>query len=297
MASQQTIGLIGVGLLGTAIAERLLAANYEVLGFDLEPKQLEHLAQLQGSTANSAEPIFEQCQTVIWSLPKSSDSLKVSEQLIAGPSRPTKIVDTTTGDPDEIIAIADLLGQANIGYLDATVAGSSQDVRDGVAVVMVGGKRKQFDQAQPLLNAIAPKTYYLGNSGSGSKMKLVVNLVLGLERAVLAEGLAFAERLGIDLQQALEVLKAGPAAARPMETKGEKMINGNYEPPQARLDQHKKDVEIILELGSKLDAHLPLSKLHHNLLQEASKLGFGLQDNSSIMELFRAMGPGGRSSR
>ena len=116
-------------------------------------------------------------------------------------------------------------------------------------------------------------------------MKLAVNLVLGLNRAVLAEGLSFAERLGLDRTTTLEVLKAGPAASAVLTTKGQKMLDRDFE-PQARLAQHLKDVRTILETGSAIGARLPLSGTHQVLLEELVEAGMGDPDNSVVIKAF-----------
>lgn len=118
-------------------------------------------------------------------------------------------------------------------------------------------------------------------------MKLVVNLVLGLHRAVLAEGLSFAKACGVDPAVALDVLQAGPTFSRVMETKGKKMLAGDFE-PQARLSQHLKDVRLILAEGSKHEAKTPLSQVHAALLEALEAAGHGQEDNSAILRAFTA---------
>ena len=121
--------------------------------------------------------------------------------------------------------------------------------------------------------------------GCGARMKLVMNLVLGLNRAVLAEGLAFAEACGLDGQAALEVLQASPAHSVVMDTKGRKMLSGDYQ-PEARLAQHLKDVRLILEAASRSELPVPLSELHLELLEKLVERGFGNQDNSVVRLAF-----------
>jgi 3-hydroxyisobutyrate dehydrogenase-like beta-hydroxyacid dehydrogenase len=116
-------------------------------------------------------------------------------------------------------------------------------------------------------------------------MKLVVNLVLGLNRAALAEGLAFAKSSNIDPAKALEVLRAGVSYSAVMDTKGLKMISGDFS-PQARLSQHRKDVAIILDVAEKQDLSLPLSATHFEILQKAEELGLGELDNSAIVKVY-----------
>lgn len=195
------------------------------------------------------------------------------------------IVDTTTGDPKEMTAFGADLAEVGVEYLDATVGGGSQDVRRREVVVMVGGAAKAFATCKPLLDTFARESFHVGPCGSGATMKLVINLVLGLNRAALGEGLMFARSLGLDLAETLKVLRAGPAWSRAMDVKGEKMLAGDFE-PQARLSQHLKDVRLILNAGRETGAKLPLSELHRNLLEAVERLGFGEADNAAIIKAF-----------
>jgi len=136
-----------------------------------------------------------------------------------------------------------------------------------------------------VLAAFSRQSFHMGAAGSGNRMKLAMNLVLGLHRAVLAEGLAFARANGIDPHSALEVLKAGPAYSRVMDIKGEKMIARDFT-PQARLSQHLKDVRLILEVGERCAAMLPLSAVHRELLRKLEDAGFGAEDNSAVIRAF-----------
>jgi 3-hydroxyisobutyrate dehydrogenase-like beta-hydroxyacid dehydrogenase len=118
-------------------------------------------------------------------------------------------------------------------------------------------------------------------------MKLVLNLVLGLHRAVLAEALCFASAMDLDPAAALEVLKAGPAYSRVMDTKGHKMLACDFS-VEARLSQHLKDVRLILAAGARCGAHLPLSFVHRMILEQAEAAGFGPADNSAVIQAFRS---------
>lgn len=204
---------------------------------------------------------------------------------IAGKLKPgALIIDTTTGAPEAAIAFAERLAGAD--YVDATVAGSSQLVRTGASIFICGGTDAAFARCSDLFEHCCARAFHVGPEGSGARMKLVVNLVLGLNRAVLAEGLEFARSSGIDPYQALEILKATPAYSRAMDTKGLRMLNEDFE-PEARLSQHLKDVRLILESGARSGASLPLSTVHRALLEAAENAGFGAKDNSAVIKAFR----------
>ena len=132
--------------------------------------------------------------------------------------------------------------------------------------------------------ALGDKTFYTGDSGSAAKMKLVTNLVLGLNRAALAEGLAFAEATGVAPAAALEVLMGTVAYSRTMDNKGRKMVEGDFT-TQARLSQHLKDVQLMLQAASESGMKLPLSETHRDLMSQAEAAGWGDLDNSAIIKV------------
>lgn len=282
----KSIGIVGLGLLGTALADRLLSRGWTVTGFDVDDDRRDHLDQSGGKAVNSLSEIAS-FDLILLSLPTSQVVADVVVSLKPELRSGQTIVDTTTGNPDDVESTAGILAQLNVDYLDATVGGSSQQARDGEAIIMCGGREDAFARCGPLFDDLATRTFHLGPVGSGSRMKLAVNLVLGLNRAVLAEGLMFAESLGLDLATTLEVLKAGPTWSRVMDTKGEKMLQADFA-PQARVSQHLKDVRVILEAGSNSGARLPLSYVHQTLLEALVESGGGNLDNSAIIKAFSA---------
>ncbi|MDA0589124.1 MAG: NAD(P)-dependent oxidoreductase [Planctomycetota bacterium] len=281
---EKQISCIGLGLLGSAMTSRLIEHGWRVRGYDISPERLAEFERAGGEIAASAIAAAQD-PLLLLSLPTSDIAATVLREIEAELRPGSTVVDTTTGRPEQMESFARQLAERGIAYLDATVGGSSQLARDGEAIIMCGGERTAFDQCETLFADLARETFYCGPSGSGARMKLVVNLVLGLNRAVLAEGLSFAQQLGVDGELALEVLKAGPSWSRAMDHKGERMLNGNFD-PQARLGQHWKDVRLILELADQVGAAVPFSSLHENLLSRLADQGFGDLDNSAIIRAF-----------
>ncbi len=278
------VGIIGLGLVGSALAERLLAAGYEIAGYDVQPALNDALSKLGGEPLASGTEVARTCETILLSLPTSDIAATVIEEFkpyLAGKT----ILDTTTGQPEAMANMGQQLAGIGCDYLDATIAGSSSQVRSGDCVVMLGGPEGAVAKCAGLLATFSKQWFHLGPWGSGARMKLVVNLVLGLNRAVFAEGLSFAKSIGVEPRLALEVLKAGPAFSRVMETKGEKMLSHEFS-PQARLAQHHKDVKLILEEAARVGKSLPLSVLHEELLARLVAAGDGDLDNSAILKAF-----------
>jgi len=282
----KSIGLVGLGLLGSALADRLLSKGWSVSGFDVDAERRDALSR-SGGVALAGLSDVAAFDVILLSLPTSTVVTEVVSSIKDDLRAGQTIVDTTTGNPADVESVAEVLADIGVEYLDATVGGSSQQARDGNAVIMCGGPIDAFDRCGGLFDDLAKRTFHLGPAGSGSRMKLAVNLVLGLNRAAIAEGLSYAESIGLDPAATLEVLKAGPAASAVMTTKGQKMLDGNFE-PQARLAQHLKDVRVILETGSAAGSKLPMSGVHRTLLEDLVEAGMGDLDNSAVIEVFRA---------
>ncbi|KAF0180601.1 MAG: 6-phosphogluconate dehydrogenase [Limisphaerales bacterium] len=285
MVRTRRAGLIGLGLMGAAFAQRLRAAGWEVLGFDLSPACRRRARSLGVQLARDAAEVFAGCDRVVLSLP----TLRETETVLAEAKRALRpghlLLDTTTGEPAQTVAIHRRLAARGVRYLDTTISGNSGQVAAGDDVLtMVGGDADAFAAARGLLRALTPRVRHVGPSGSGARMKLVTNLVLGLNRAALAEGLCFAERLGFTRRAALEVLLASKAYSTIMDTKGEKMVTEDFT-PQARLSQHLKDVRLMLKAARAARFRLPFTRVHRQLLEAAERAGLGALDNSALIKV------------
>lgn len=277
------VGVIGLGLLGNALAERFARGGLPVVGFDVREECRRNMTAL-GAAADSAAAVATSAAVIVLSLPNSDVVADVIGQIES--ALPGKLVmDTTTGDPERTAALGARLKAKGIGYVDATVAGSSAQARAGEVVVMAGGGAEDVGRCEGLFRLFAKRWFHVGPWGSGARMKLVVNLVLGLNRAVLAEGLALARGMGLDLTTTLEILTSGPAYSRAMDAKGRKMIEGDFA-AEAKLAQHLKDVRLILEAGGRAGVDLPLSGLHETLLAHLEEIGLGECDNSAIIRAY-----------
>lgn len=278
--------MIGVGLLGSAIAERLLEHGFGVLGYDCDPRQCESLAAKGGRAASSATEVVGACERIVFSLPDSDVVTKILRDVESTLRRDQVLIDTTTGAPAVAVGTGRRLAEQGVAYLDAAVCGNSNELRRGEVLVVAGGPAAAYESCRDIFAAFARGSWRMGDCGMGLKTKLTTNLVLGLNRAVLAEALGFAEAIGLDREQVLAVLQQSSSYSRVMDLKGRKMLTGDYE-PQARLSQHLKDVRLMLEAGGEADARLPLTALHRQLLEQAEEAGLGGADNSAIAEVFR----------
>ncbi len=279
MGMSKQVGIIGVGLLGGALGQRLTEQGWKVLGYDPAIHTLDALTM-----CDTAAELANQCETILLSLPTSAIVGEVVKALGQAVTKQHCFIDSSTGDPSEMEALGKVLAERGAAYLEANVAGSSELAKRGEATLFLGGSAETINRRQPLFEALATKRFHVGPVGAASRFKLVHNLILGLNRAALAEGLAFAEAVGFDSNDTLAILRETPATSFALEAKGEKMAKRKYDPPEARLSQHLKDVRLIRRLAGEIGAGTPLSDTHQTLLEQAEALGLGASDNAAVIE-------------
>lgn len=279
------IGVIGLGLMGTALAERLLSAGYEVVVYNRTREKADPLLERGARWSNN--PIAE-CPRVLISLYTTETVRVLLSALSEGLHTDQILIDTTTGEPEQTVQLGTQLAAQGVHYLDAPISGSSEQTRRGEVTAIVGGERVAFDRCCDLFDCFAAQTIYAGPLGSGSRMKLVSNLVLGLNRAALAEGLVFGQSMGMAPEAVLQVLLGSMAYSRIMDTKGRKMIEGDFS-TQARLSQHLKDIRLILDAAQTANQSLPLTDAHRQLLERAEEAGYGDADNSAIIRAYERL--------
>jgi 3-hydroxyisobutyrate dehydrogenase-like beta-hydroxyacid dehydrogenase len=192
---------------------------------------------------------------------------------------------TSTCDPDRIAALGARVGD-KLRFLETPVSGTSEQVRQGDGVGLIGGDQKIAADAAPVLDALFARSFHIGKIGDGGRAKLAVNLILGLNRLALAEGLVFASRLGLDPAAFLDVARRSAAASQVMDTKGPKMIGGDFA-PEGRVRQTLKDTQLMLDQARKAGQQLPLLQIHADVLQACVRHGDSEKDNSIVIEEIR----------
>jgi 3-hydroxyisobutyrate dehydrogenase-like beta-hydroxyacid dehydrogenase len=283
------VGLIGLGLVGKALARRWIPAGYPVIGRDPDSSAARGGHEIGVELTNDLRSVAAKCRIVVLSLPNSAivaDVLWGADGLAQCCDAGHLILDTTTSDPTETIRNAERLAERQIRFVDCPLVGSSREISDGAGVALVGDEEPEAAPYAPLLHLFAKQVFYLGKVGRAHTAKLVVNLALGLHRIVLSEALGLAVRNGLDLPQVLEILSGSAAYSEVMRTQGDVMIQGDFTRPAARLAQHAKDVKLILRLAEASGARMPLSAVHDALLDEAIAAGWGVLDNSAVVNLF-----------
>ncbi len=285
----QRIGFVGLGLMGNSLARHLLSAGFPVTVHDIDPAKVDALVKAGGKKASSPDRIPAEVDVIILSLPSSpvvNDVVTNSLQLFETGRKGLIVVDATTADPVLSAELAAQLRAKGIEMLDATISGTSDMCAVKDTLFMVGGKEEIYNECEPLFAAMAREWIYMGENGKGAVIKLIVNLVLSLNRMALAEGLTLAKKAGLDQLQTLEVLKKSAAFSKVMDQKGYRMVNKQFLPPAGHLAIHYKDVRLMLALGARLDCPLPLTSLNAQALASEICKGRGERDSSDIISFY-----------
>jgi 3-hydroxyisobutyrate dehydrogenase-like beta-hydroxyacid dehydrogenase len=285
-----TVGVVGLGLLGHAVASRLLAAEdaaWDVLGYDIARDRVTDLVRLGGRGAASVAEAAE-ADVVCVVLP----SLASVEEVVLGPDglvargRPGQtLVQMSTISPELTRRLAREVHAQGRHFLDCPVSGTSGMVARGNGVIFVGGERALFDRWQSLLHAVLPRPVYVGEPGQAMVLKLVANLLVALHSAAAAEALTMARRAGLDLDLVLDVLGSGAAGSRMLEVRGPLIVKGEF-PAQMKLELFMKDLHLIQEAARELGASLPLTDVAERLYASMDTAGHGGEDLAVVVRAF-----------
>jgi 3-hydroxyisobutyrate dehydrogenase-like beta-hydroxyacid dehydrogenase len=280
-------GIIGLGLMGTALSARLIDAGLPLIGFDIDSAGCDRLKAGGGAVAASVCELAGQCCTIIVAVYSGAQVETLFGELERGANsgRPTLICMTTCA-PDEIASVSERAANAGIALVEAPISGTSAEVRDGTATALVAGETGVIESVSTLLNILCPRSLRVGGIGDASRTKLAINLILQANRAALAEGIAFAEVLGLDGRAFLAAARGSAACSRVMETKGEKMLTRDFR-PQSHISQTLKDAELILAEAGRRSLPLPLTTAQAGLLRAAIALQGPDSDSAAVIEAIR----------
>lgn len=285
------VGVIGAGLMGTACIGRLRGAGHDVVAFDVDEAKRAAVAKLGARAADSVQEIARQCKVIVLCVFTTEQVEQVVEGQdgIADASGSTAhtVICTSTCDPDRLAALAPRVAPRGVRFLEVPISGTSRQVAEGDGVGLIGGDRAVMESVSDVLDAICPRRFHLGAVGNGSRTKLAVNLILGLNRAAMAEGFAFAERLGLDTVSFLEVAKASACHSQVMDVKGHMMARREFNNVQGRVDQTLKDFKLMLDQGRKAGQALPFATVYVHMLEDCVRNGEAGWDNAAILEAVR----------
>jgi 3-hydroxyisobutyrate dehydrogenase-like beta-hydroxyacid dehydrogenase len=279
------VGVVGLGLLGHAVAARLRGAGHDVVGHDIVPERVAALVALGGRAGGSVAGVTAAADVVCVLLP----SLAAVEEVVlgeagiaAGARAGITVVQMSTISPALTERLARECAARGLGFLDCPISGTSGMVERGEGIIFVGGERALYERGRPMLESILPRAVFIGPAGQAMVLKLVANLLVALNSAAAAEALSMAERAGLDVRLALEVLTGSAATSRMLEVRGPMMVRRAF-PPQMKLDLFMKDLHLIQEAAGAVGAPVPLTDVAERLYAAAVADGHAGEDLAVVV--------------
>jgi 3-hydroxyisobutyrate dehydrogenase-like beta-hydroxyacid dehydrogenase len=294
----ETIGVVGVGLLGSAVSGVLLEAGHPLVVHDVVAEKVDALVKRGARGARSAAEVARNARVVFTVLPTLESVEQAIGDALSAATKETVIVQMSTISPDLAVRMDEAARSRGAALLDAPVSGTSAMVARRDCVITVGGDRAAFDKCRIILEELARKVFHVGACGMGSYLKLVTNLIMGLNGVVLAEGLTLARRAGLDPAQTLEILRHGAAASKILEVRGPLMVEGRFD-AMMKVDLFLKDIRLMLEAAQSLHVPLPLASAMQQLYTAAHASGQAKDDLATVVRVYEAMSglpPRGRPS-
>jgi len=254
-----TLGFVGVGYIGRPIARRLLESGFKLTAYDRDQSKAEELIQYGGKVAQSVSELSSSCDVVLSCLPSDEAVLDIyrgPDGVFASARRGLRVIDLSTVYPETSQELARQGSARGVEVLDVTISGSTPAAENGLLTLFGGGNKECFDSAESIFRVIAKKYFYLGPSGSGATMKLVVNTLLGIGMQAIAEAVALGEKAGLDRNRLLDVLSQTAVVAPAHVGKLHRAMKSDYS-PQFPIRLMNKDFGLILELAATVGARMP----------------------------------------
>lgn len=277
--------MIGLGLLGHALASRLLAAGHEVVGYDVLAPRVEALAALGGKGGASVPDVAARADTICVVLPtldSVEDTILGAGGLTATARPGSVVIQMSTISPALTERLARDVTARGLAFLDCPVSGTSTMVARGDGLFICGGEAAVFARARPFLEAMLPRAVHVGPAGHAMLVKLVANLLVGVHSLAAAEALTMARRAGLDLDRVLDVLTSGAGSSRMLEVRGPMIAREEF-PPQMKLDLFMKDLHLIQAAAGALGTPVPLTDVAERLYAAALRAGHGGEDLAVVV--------------
>ncbi|KAB2850785.1 MAG: NAD(P)-dependent oxidoreductase [Hyphomicrobiaceae bacterium] len=285
------IGFIGLGAMGLPMAANLVRKQYRVSGFDARPDATAGLEAAGGTGAKSAANAAKGADALILMVVNAdqAEAVLFAEGALAASAKDALVIVMATCAPGRVATMAARVEKEGRRFVDAPVSGGVVGAEAGTLTIMAAAPNATFEDARPILAALGSNLYHLGEKpGQGAAMKTVNQLLCGIHIAAAAEGLALAEKEGIDPAQALEILSGAAASSWMLKNRGPRMVRDDGKVTSA-VDIFVKDLGLVLDAGRAAKMGLPLAAAAHQLFLAASGLGLGGKDDSQVIENYRAL--------
>ncbi len=287
----ETVGFIGLGIMGKPMSLNLLKAGYPLVAHSRAPAPVDEVVAAGAKRASSPREIAQQAEVIITMLPDSPDVESVltkEDGVFSGLRQGALLMDMSTISPIVARRLAAEAERRGAAMLDAPVSGGEVGALNGTLSIMVGGPEQAFQRALPVLKAMGKNIVYIGQAGAGQVCKACNQIVVGLTIEAVSEALVLAQKAGVDPAKVREALLGGFAQSRILEVHGQRILDRNFKPGfRARL--HAKDLNIALASGREYDAPLPGTAQTMELFKALLADGGGDDDDSALVTVIEKL--------
>jgi len=283
----KTVGIIGLGIMGSAIAPNLIERGWRVVGFDIDAARRAEMARAGVVIAESAALVVRDAPIVMTSLPTPKAVMEVAQSIAESGQPPRIVVELSTLTLADKLRFEEILNKAGHIALDCPLSGTGAQAKLRDLVVYASGDRKAIAQCTNLFADFAKQSADLGAFGNGSRMKFVANHLVAIHNVATAEAMVLAERAGLDAQMVVDLVGPGAGGSRMFQMRAPMMVERSYEPATMKVSTWKKDMAIIAEFAEDIGCKTPMFTLTQPVYTEAMAMGLGNQDTASVFEVLK----------
>ena len=283
----KTVGIIGLGIMGSAIARNLVERGWRVIGFDTDATRRAELARANVAIAEDSGQVAQEAPIIMTSLPSPAAVEQVAEAIANSGQSPRIVIELSTLTIADKLRFEAILKKAGHIALDCPLSGTGAQARNRDLVVYASGDSGAISRCAELFSDFAKQSADLGKYGNGSRMKFIANHLVAIHNVATAEAMILAERAGLDPKMVVDMVGPGAGGSRMFQMRAPMMVEGIYEPATMKVSTWQKDMAIIAEFADDVGCATPLFTLTQPVYTEAMAMGLGDQDTAAVFEVLK----------
>jgi putative dehydrogenase len=283
----KTVGMVGLGIMGSAIARNLAERGWTVIGFDIDATRRAELVLADVTIADDIAQVTRGAEIIMTSLPSPAAADAVAREIATSGQPPRIVVELSTLAIADKLRFEDILNKAGHVALDCPLSGTGAQAKTRDLVVYASGDSDAIARCMALFSDFAKQSADLGRFGNGSRMKFIANHLVAIHNVATAEAMVLAERAGLDPQMVVDMVGPGAGGSRMFQMRAPMMVERVYEPATMKVSTWKKDMAIIAEFADLIGCSTPLFTLTQPVYTEAMAMGLGDQDTAAVFEVLK----------
>ena len=283
------VGIVGVGIMGSAIARNLIAAGATAIGFDVDATRRDELRGMGGTAATGVAEVAEAAEVILTSLPSIAALDQTIAAILAKPPHKLVVAELSTLPIDAKERVRGALAEAGITLLDCPLSGTGAQAVTGDLVIYASGDRAACERCAPVFAGFSRLTHYAGPFGNGSKMKFLANLLVAIHNVASAEAMVLGIKAGLDPDEIVKVIGSGAGTSRIFELRAPLMAKWDYQPPTMKIGIWQKDMAVIDDFAKSLGVATPLFAASAPIYNAAIGLGLAGEDTAAVCTVLETM--------